>query len=291
MRTVLLWLLLAGSAFAQGGIMPGPGTVHSTGGGGSYVGPGDSATFSEYGSCAYAYSAAIAAPGTNPACDIIRSSDSQSCTVLLAANDTVGTPCIGSTTVTAFCNATTCSVTKVYDQAGGTTGWGGSVLLVLNCFNSLPCFQATPAATLLASGGSTDNAPPFTLYIVAERTSGTGAAGTFNTSGGSPQIGFGAAADQARIYGGTVVSASATDNTAHILIGLFNSGGGLQVDGTLTSGDPGGAHFILPSDVGVPGDDTVRLMEFGLLLSTLSGTPLTDVCHNAGLRWAVSTAC
>lgn len=92
MKTLALVLALLAplTALAQGGIGPGPGTVHSTGGGGGYTGPGDVVAGATAWYGLRAYSAAVAATGTQKAVKIRRASDDHLCDVLIATSGLLG---------------------------------------------------------------------------------------------------------------------------------------------------------------------------------------------------------
>jgi hypothetical protein len=95
---------------AQIGVVGGPGYWAPAG----VQLPGDIASFDAWYSCTYAYSAAIAATGTQKGCDLRRGYDSATCSPLIGISGlvdlTVGTPCAGQT-VTAWRTGTNAVVT------------------------------------------------------------------------------------------------------------------------------------------------------------------------------------
>lgn len=118
----------------------------------SYAGPGDVTTFTSWWGLR-AYTAAIAAAGTQHLVTILRASDSHSCDILVATNGGFGNTASCGTggdngqSASSFCNATTCTVTKVFDQVGSTPldANGGTAFpaLTFNCINTtLPCISA-----------------------------------------------------------------------------------------------------------------------------------------------------
>jgi hypothetical protein len=124
-----------------------------------YQGPGDVVTFTAWFGVR-GYSATIASTGTQKAMDLRRPSDSATCSPLIATNGsmdlTVGTPCAGPTTVTAWLNnasACTASITT-------------TVMTVTAC-------SAGNLALGLPIGGAAAN-----TYITALGT-GTGGTGTY----------------------------------------------------------------------------------------------------------------
>lgn len=111
----LLWLALGTPARPQYMLLTGAGKAPSANA--SYVGPGDIVSFSGWwGLRAYS----LATVGTS-AVDVQRASDSAICTLVTKLDGTLDLTsgsCSGSN-ITTFCTATTCTVSKLYDQTGG----------------------------------------------------------------------------------------------------------------------------------------------------------------------------
>ena len=104
----------------------------------AYVGPGDivSGATAWYG--LRAYSAAVAATGTQKAINIRRASDNTTKDILIRKSGNLDTP-----TAATFCASTTCYVTKWYDQSGGGHDMTQATAanqpeLILSALNGLP---------------------------------------------------------------------------------------------------------------------------------------------------------
>lgn len=219
----------------------------------AYTGPGDIVSgWTAWYSQARAYSAAVAATGTQKAGDIRRASDNATCSPLIATNGsvdlTVGTPCAGQT-VTAFCNATSCLFSKLYDQSGNTgrDASQGTVTnqpqLVFNAQGSLPgLFFVRSASTGLAATIPTTSQPN-TWSFVSKRS------GSLT----SPQliIGSGTTTDNNEAYydasnntitgyAGTNQTVTASDNAFHAFQFVMSGASGvINVDGTAATKNMG----------------------------------------------------
>lgn len=242
--SLFVWLFACAAAVAQVGLaFPGPGTVHSTGGGG-YTGPCDVST------CAVAYSlrAVSAADRGNKAVN-----------VCLPA----GTPCadfvtdattgnlITSAGLVTTCNNTTvkCVINTKYDHinqlgtnhcTGGTcdlidTTLGQQEILVLpgGCTNtSLACEQTVPSQATYTSVGSLAQAQPYMISWLGEELGNNGSySGTIDLVTGWPNV-----TNAVFIWagGGSIVNATAAINVWHASQALFNgnSSSTIYVDGT-----------------------------------------------------------
>lgn len=261
-----------GQQFAQGGMMPGPGTVHSTGGG-SYTGFGDLGLsgVKVYYSCARSYTAALAATNNN-LCDIADASTGSTftCTMKAASTgfaDLTSSLCTaGTLTVAAFCTLhTSCVVTKMYDQTGATA-CSGSVAcdivqatnalqpaLTFSVLNSLPCptFGDSGNKRLASSASITSISTPFSYSGVAKNGVSNG---NFNvvieagTSGVSAQLGY-LTTTHYYLFEGSAANSSVTisSNASHAVQGMFaatSSASKIAVDTTTDTVDPGAAAAI-----------------------------------------------
>jgi hypothetical protein len=273
------------------------------GGGGGYTGPGDLSLSSPQGWWGLrAYSTAWA-DGTHKAVRITRASDSQLCDVFLNTAGGLGnvTSCsgAGSGAVATFCNATTCTISKWYDQSGNSrdyvTGSGNPALLVFSCIGALPCarFDGTDYYELTAVTLS----QPITFEVLGSRTGGAGAtAALFIDVGNNINVQYTASANTAGMYAGsTTPSATASDNAFHILqYDVNGASSSFLVDATTTAAgsNPGsgswstGWVFGAVSGGGAPvvGDFT----EFGIWNSAFQSSTL---CHNAFTYWGTPTSC
>lgn len=256
MKRIVLALALCasliGSAHAQGGMGPGPGTVHSTGGGGGFVGAGDltiTATVQAYWGLR-AWTSATRGNKLINACNSTGGTDvgcgdmfSDATTGILASATIGGITCPGAN----------CTVKTIYDISGQTNcssavcdltqaTVANRPTLGISGVNSRPCMQFT-AASSQSLVNSTNFAPvsatqPFTVSYVADRTGATGAIGNVIESGASIQIGFFSSANTIFEYaGGSVASlGSVTDSTFHAVQNILNGASSvIYVDGSSNS--------------------------------------------------------
>jgi hypothetical protein len=232
--------------------------------GGSFSGSGDtlSGAFA-YWSCGRAYTSAYATGGGN-ACDIIRSSDSTTCTVKFNSTgfaDVTTAYCNGSTqSVTAFCNATTCKVSKAYDQSGNTncttacdaTQATGASQPVLNLsgLGGKVCMTFSGSQSLASAGTANSLTQPFSGSFVSERTGSTSSFSDILGVGSSGTIQFlyNNAVNQSGVFAGTIGGAQAvstTDNAYHAINDVINGASSIVVvDGSATTGLSPGANNI-----------------------------------------------
>jgi hypothetical protein len=217
--------------------------------GSGYVGPGDivGSWFAWYG--LRAYSAAYAAPGNNPAIDIVDQAGANQLTVNILASGKLDLASINAW-VTAH-SVSTIKVGKVYDQAG-TTHVSQATLanmptLALNVIGALPSlhFDASQAQGLFSASGALSTAQPFYMSSVHIRQRGN--LTDFNSVLITDQtVGIltGTGPDQIGIFGGSVNSIAAADLAVHSLKALFNgSTSALYVDDLLTPISGGAAAF------------------------------------------------
>lgn len=250
MKKLLLALLLlaASPAHAQvgfGGMVPGPGTAHSAGGGG-YSGPGDVKSFYWWVGT-YAYSAADR--GT-PAVNVCNASDANCAD--LSTDATTGLLNVAGTNVGANpCNDSTniCTIKTWYNKGTGGAGYdvtqatiGSRATLLVSCSGiSTACGSATNAR--YQSSSTYTQAQPFSTAQVSYRNSSTstdvtvmGVSGGWVSGGG-----FFSANNDAYIDGGTVLQkTSTTDATWHGISANFNStSSNITVETTSNSGNTG----------------------------------------------------
>lgn len=272
----------------------------------SYVGPGDvvSSALVWYGLRAYS-SATVG----NSAIDIQRNSDSATCTAIktIAAGASigqldvsVGVPCAGAT-VTAFCNATTCTVTKFYDQTGNgrdsiqaTVGQQGT--LFLNSLSTMPVVQSIAKAGYHTTTTIT-NSQPITIAAVANRISGTASGigmvlDKDNSNGPGPLFGWASGANLANCSDGQIsnLSGSATDNTYHSLICVVNGASSTTaVDGTGTTGSLGATTVAGPVHLFATSAGTQTMIgnwvESGAWSAAFSNVQYAAMSSNARAFW------
>lgn len=293
--------LLAASPWQPVAVVPGSTTPPG------YTGAGDVvASARNYYSCTFSYSAAYAAPGTNPACTFQRASDSTTCTVLLAANGfadyTVGTPCSGAT-VTAFCNATPCKATTIFDQSGNALnvaqGTGASQApLVFSCVGILPCLRATGGQSYFKNSGVPSLSQPLTLLSASNRTGGLSTYQVVIGQGGgitNLSLIHRNAANTVAIghIGLDEISAAGTDNAWLALIGVAIVGAGtssINVNGVSTSGtlavtNPDTSAIVILDLTGTNGF-TGDWLESGSWPVGFSGGQITSMTSNMRSRGA-----
>lgn len=259
--------LIIPKARAQGGMMPGPGTVHSTGGG-SYTGPGDVQSGAVWWGGLRGYAAAYAT-GTNPAVDLADQAGGNPITINIKSDGTLDVAAIA--TWVAAHSVTTIRIATLYDQSGGGNNAVQAALanmpqLVLGPITGL----ASNRPTITFNGGSfietglisgADLAQPITMSAVAIRTSGTTAGGMIGGVGGgsNPELLFDTANNAGVYSGSAVVDAAQTDNAWHAFQGVTNGASSLvNVDGVDGSTGNSGSSGLTRSGTGhiVVGADT-----------------------------------
>lgn len=145
--------------------------------GSAYTGPGDVITGSiAWFSCQRGYNKAYAT-GSNPGCNIRRSSDNDTCDTLISATGTMGmtancsNPADNYQNVTSFCSGTSCWVTTAYDQSGAlacnngpcSVGNDAAANQPMLQFNCIPFLATTTLATCIANTISTQTLVGLTL--------------------------------------------------------------------------------------------------------------------------------
>lgn len=209
----------------------------------SYVGPLDviGSGASGWGGLR-GYSAAYAAPGTNPSIDVVDQAGANSLTANILANGNLDVASI-NTWVTAH-SVTTIYIQKLYDQTGGGKHFTvvGSFFngpqLTLNAIGSLPSMTFNAANTQrLATSATFTILQPLTYSVVAE-TSSVSAQSLLIDSGNQVQLNF--TTTTAGIFAGLLVSAAASLNNFHALQGIFDqagAGSSIYIDGASTTGN------------------------------------------------------
>ena len=126
----------------------------------SYTGPGDTVSFTAwYG--LRAYSAAVAAAGTQPLIRIRNTATSELCDVLVAITGGMGltSNCTGAgagQTVSSFCGGVDCKVQTVYDQVAGNVCAGSTTCnIVQTTTANQPALSAADSYMAIISTGST----------------------------------------------------------------------------------------------------------------------------------------
>ena len=279
--------------------------------GGSFSGIGDVNSGALEWRGLRAYNAAYA-NANGKIVNVVRASDSQSCDILAASNGGLGNTanCSGSANGTAaatFCNGTTCAVATLYDQSGNngctsapcnlTATSTAQPTLTFNCIGSLPCLTFNGTANILNGSSPGTGSQPYTVEAVAERTGNFTTAGQIFLSDSSQSgIGFTSTASTVAIFAGSNATATASDSSAHSLIGVINNTTStVVVDGTTTSGTTSTNLWATTSCVGAQCGGSFFMtgffMEAGLWAGGWTSTQYGNACHNARLYWGTGGSC
>jgi hypothetical protein len=248
MRKLLtLWIVLAVAAFAvcgpasaQGGMGPGPGTVHSTGG--SYTGPGDIKSGAIFWIGLRAYSAAYAASHGNVV--QLCNSSGAGCTIVTAnTNGSITLP--GATA----CGGSACDHIKtLYDQSGNgndevqTTAANMPALSTANLGGLPTAVFASTNSSCLTGGTTATLSTPLTYSFVMDKV----ADGGINFSYFGLNIQLSGSPNKIRMFDGSnVVDATAADGSFHAaqFIDTGSGAGASQayIDGSTTAGTMSGS--------------------------------------------------
>jgi hypothetical protein len=221
----------------------------------AYVGPGDIATFSAW-SGLRAFTAAIAAAGTQTVVNLRRDSDNATADVLVAANGGLGLTANGSIgginglTVSAFKGAANLFVTEAYDQTGNTvhltqTTAANQPGLNLSGIGSLPTVTFNGTNQWISNSTTTPTlAQPNSSSHVLNFTGGQSDSRPFASDDGVTNlISFAFAVDNTFIvYDGNVsANIAATDgNTFAIQIVWNGASTSVDVNGSSSTVNAGG---------------------------------------------------
>lgn len=278
----------------------------------AYTGPGDVVTSGWVSWSGWrAFSAAIAAAGTQKLGNVTRASDSHSCDFIVATSGGVGLSANCSSggdngeTLAAWSASTTLTVNTKYDQTGNsadyTSGGGNQPTLTISCnVTALPCTSSTTDTHNLTIATISAVSTPYTVSAVSERT---GTNGLFQqiwhgggTGNSSEQVGYTSSANTIFI-GGNEISASATDGTQHVINGVLNgSSSVLNIDGTETTGTTSASgtsttwcimEYNCSGAAGLIGD----ISEIGVNSTALSSGNRTALCHNQRIYYGISGSC
>jgi hypothetical protein len=268
-------------------MFPGPGTVHSTGGGGSFTGAGDVVTGADFYWSLRAYNVAKASAGV-AAINLCNGGSCGDVHVTSAGG-------LNASDISALgCNSiNTCTIQTFYDQTGngvdvsqGTAA--NRATFQNNCNGSLPC-AVLIAGSSYVSTATPFRAQPFTLVGAGNRTSGSTEVDLIvqNVSC-CVVIGFANSANTAIFYGGNAVTPAAADNTWHVLQALFNSTSStVAVDGSQTTGQNVGLSTFATAVVhlGNTSSSVVQFTEAGLWNASFTGTNMTNMNSNIHGYW------
>jgi hypothetical protein len=265
--SVVSFFLCVGIVHAQfnGGFgTPGFVSSKSSTTGSGYQGPGDLKTFKVWWGVR-GYSAAYAAPGTNPAIDVVDTATGGfSCTVPIATSgalDLASNVCVGNTVnIVTFCTVTHaagCSVTKMYDQTGGgnymqNPSLSTMPILTFNVFGSIPSVTFTSANNVRMTNPPSVNfsqSQPMMFSAVAIATT-DGNRAIIGDSGGGLIVGFSLGTLKPHLYGGTndEQTASTTANTKSALNYVLNgASSAVRLNGATTNYGATPGTFVITS--------------------------------------------
>jgi hypothetical protein len=307
----LLCCLLTGPAWADNLTLLGVGRGNPA----TYVGPGDVVSGATFWWGLRAYSAAVAASGTQKAINVRNTGTNETCDVLIATSGGLASTvssCSGASSGTAlstFCSS--CAITEWYDQSGATncTGTACHVVqataanqgtLTLSCLGSLPCgvvASSGPQFWRTASVINANNAAPHSYYAVVDDTS----AGThifLNFDGGTRNSFYYASTTSIQVTDTASNIGGAVTNAWHVAIASVVSGtnnstvnvdGTTVVTGTLTT-NTGVDKPTFGNDAGGFDPFNGNLAEGGVWPSSVAAS-YTSLCHNAFAYWGTPTSC
>lgn len=220
MRSLALLLCAVLSATAAHGQSL---TLLGVGRGAGYLGPGDIVAHTAwYGLRCYN----AAKKSATQAINIRRTSDSTTTDIGLTA-----TCDLDAATASTFCSATTCFVTKVYDQTGGGRDVSEAVTadqpqLIFSCTpTGRPCTQSSSSSIIMSSAANFTPATGLVSFeSVSDRVSGTGATVVIGENGANNKITYPATANKLSLTGGSsgAIQPTANDNAWHAAAGLIN---------------------------------------------------------------------
>jgi hypothetical protein len=281
--------------------------VTSAGAGPVYVGPGDviSGGLAWFGM--RAYSNAIAVAGTQQLAGLVRASDSNTCDIIVATSGGVGLTANCSTggdngsTLAAWCNATTCSVTTWYDQTGHSnnvvqaTG-ADQPTITVSCSNSQPCLTFSAVQLMKTSVDTTSGtAQPLLLSIEAERTGNfTTGGNAYRGTGNNIILGGNSSTNSWFAYAGSTVAtvSGITDSVFHAINVVYNGASTVfNHDGTEATLSPGSTGMIFQIQVGDGANWIGNIAEVGYWAGAKTMTERNNLCHNQRLYWGSTGTC
>lgn len=306
------WLLAVSPAEAQPTLTGAGGSVVVAAA--SYTGPGDIVSGAKvFLSCARAYTSAYASGG-GKLCNIRRASDNETCDFTaqtsggskgLIGNSSSCSGADNGVSLTSFCNATTCFVTKAYDQSGALACSSAACdvaqattanqpTVTVSCQNSLPCINDSGASVLLVSSGTVSFSNPSTFSVVAQRSSGTGGAGIFDM-GIASQNNLTAAnglGNNFNAFAGSNASFAATDGAWHSAQVVWNAASTTwSVDGSAPSTiNPGSSGQSGTIQIAWNGNNG-KLLEAADWNSAVSSGNQSSLCHNENVAYSLGLSC
>lgn len=277
----------------------------------AFTGPGDVVSGAKVFVGLRAYTQAIANAGTQKLANVRRASDAQTCDFLVATNGGVGNSAncsgaFGTGSLSSFCNATTCTATKLYDQTGNANDVSQATVaaqptVTLNCLGSLPCLTfASASSQTLTHASFTAVVQPFSLSAVADHTSTCASAcETISAYDGSTGATLEVtSATVVSAWSGNITGTATTSQSAwHIYSFSVTDPNSIEtVDGvsgsTYASGANGsGTALNMGSLNAASRFFQGNMAEVGLWPSAFSTTQATNMCHNQFNYWGTSVSC
>jgi hypothetical protein len=277
-----------------------------------YQGPGDVVAGAVFWGGLRAYTAAIAAAGTQKLANVRNSVSGETCDIIVAttgglgnlANCTAG----GSGSAATYCTTNTCQVATLYDQSGNgfdvTQSTPASMPgLSVKCglLMRLPCMTFVAANPSILGGSTLTNlgAVPNTVSLVADR--GSTAASAFAEM-------FGTNLEQVYIHNSSAAGFIAGINVEtpigvpgfHQIQFVFNSAASkIAIDNqspvTLNPGSGGGIQQPFQFGAFSPGGGgngySGSISEGGLWSSAFNNTQIANMCHNQWAYWGAGAQC
>lgn len=262
----------------------------------AYQGPGDIVTGAQAWWGLRAYNAAYAT-GSNPAIDIVKTSDgSASQTINILSDGTLDVATIAALGYGV-------SVSKIWDQSGRNQHLVQATLakmptLTLNAIaaKSRPAMTFATSVLQLAANDGVNTSQPYSGSLVSRRTGNFTTQQTIMASFGVPQINYDASINTVNAYAGAAPTATASDSTFHALDFVFAGAASLMgVDGTSPTVDfgstdiqKGGAPgYELGEDGAITGSTALALQicEGGWWLSGFTGPQISSLATNKQAYW------
>jgi len=275
---------------------------------GTYTGPGNvvGAIF-WWGLRAYN----TAGAGTAKLVQLQRASDSQTCDIIASVTGGFGNTanCSGAAngqTAAVFCNATICSVMRLYEQTGNLActatacdyaQTGAPPVLTLNCIGSQPCmtFNGTTQELRTGNNSGSAQAQPLTIVSASRTNAGSGNQTTFGISSAQVQTGYNVPTGFFFFAGSEVFPA-----TPLIVLGtwyarqdLFNgasSAGFINGAATAAPGNPGAVGLTTGTILTLGSSSSANflngpIVEGGVWAGAFSGPQQTSMDNNIRSYW------
>jgi hypothetical protein len=236
----------------------------------AYAGPGDVVASAKAWWGLRAYSAAVAATGTQKSVNIRRASDSTTSDIVILTTGYLDLATAGT-----FCAATTCFVTKFYDQSGNskdisqaTAGNQPQIFLSGGPAAGYPYVSFTTGSMALSAAANLTPATGVQSHSgVASRAAGTAITVLVRCGGSGNELNTKAAANVWQITGGSAggsVDKAATDNTWHAANTNLNGASSvINVDGSEATGTATGATGASALGMLGAGSNTLKIVESG----------------------------